>query len=356
MRKLLLLGLTSLFVVLLAFEGLVRLRQWQRYGTTLPTYYRFVDDPESGLRIPEPLSSVGPIKINSLGFRGPELKRPKPPARVRVAFLGGSTTFCAEASSFAATWPELVLAGLRADAPELEFDAVNCGAGGFTTAESRINLERRVAPLQPDVIVYYEATNDLTRDARKAAIAVGLYEARERDHARLGDWWLTYFLVEKNLRQYLEARGGEEHKLNVEPRELSRGFEERLTELLTSAKQHALVVAIATFAVRMRPEQTAEVQRAAAASALFYMPFLDLPSLLADYAEYNRVIRGVAHALDVILIEGETSIPGDREHFADSVHLRDPGLRLQADRVLAGLLAAPAYRQLVEQRRALRAR
>jgi len=355
-KRRLLLGLTSLFVALVAIEGFVRLRQWQRYGTTLPTYYRFVNDPVSGLRIPEPLSSVGPIAVNSLGFRGPEIEQPKPPARVRVAFLGGSTTFCAEASSFAATWPELVLAGLRADAPDLEFDGVNGGAGGFTTAESLVNLERRVAPLSPDVIVYYEATNDLTRDARKAAIAAGLYEVPESDHGRLGDWWLTYFLVEKNVRQLLDSRRPDEQKLHVEPEVLSRGFEARLTALLTSAKQRAPVVAIATFAVQMRAEQTSAVQRAAASSALFYMPFLDVPSLMADYAEYNRVIRRVAAAQAVILIEGEDAIPGDEEHFADSVHLRDPGLRLQAERVLRGLLAARSYRELLEQRRALRAR
>jgi len=62
-KRRLILGLTSLFVALVAIEGLVRWRQWQRYGTTLPTYYRFVNDPVSGLRIPEPLSSVGPIAV-----------------------------------------------------------------------------------------------------------------------------------------------------------------------------------------------------------------------------------------------------------------------------------------------------
>ena len=350
MKKRSWLALASLVVALLLVEGLVRLRQWKRYGTTLPTYYRFAEDPATGLRIPEPNSVVGPIAINSLGFRGPELEQPRPARRVRVAFLGASTTFCAEASSLAATWPALVVEGLRADAPDLEFDYVNGGAGGFTTRESRLNLERRIAPLEPDVLVYYEATNDLTHDTRRLAIERGLYE-EESDYSPIGDWWLTYYLLEKNVRQYLRQRGGGGAKLTFDPRELSRAFEEGLTGLVEAAQERCPVVLLATFSVQMRPEQPPERQRAAAASALYYMPFLDVPSLLAGYEAYNRVIREVARAHDAILVEGELSIPGDTEHFADSVHFRDPGLVLQARRILDGLLAAPEYRTLLDQKR-----
>jgi hypothetical protein len=81
------------------------------------------------------------------------------------------------------------------------------------------------------------------------------------------------------------------------------------------------------------------------------MPFLDVAGLLAGYAEYNRVTRTVAAASGAILIEGEDRIPGDPEHFADSVHFRDPGLALQAERVFEGLRAAPAVRALLEARR-----
>jgi hypothetical protein len=351
-KRPLVLGLTSVIVALALVEGLVRLRQWQRYGTTVATYYRFALDPVSGLRIPEPGHSVGPIAVNSRGFRGPEIEQPKPAGRVRIAFLGASTTFCAEASALERTWPHLVVEGLRAAAPDLAFDYVNGGAGGFTASESLINLERRIAPLEPDVIVYYEATNDLTHDARRAAIRAGLYEAEDSDHSPIGDWWLTYYLVEKNVQQFLRTRAGGSEKLQFEPRELSRAFEERLTRLVEAAEQRCPVVALVTFSIRLRPEQSPEVQRAGAASALYYMPFLDLPGLLAGYAEYNRVIRAVAGATGAILIEGEGSIPGDEEHFADSVHLRDPGLALQAERVLRGLLAAPAYQELVSRRRA----
>ena len=350
MRRRFFFALAGVALALVAVEGAVRLRQWLRYGTALASYYRFTQDPATGLRIPEPGSSVGPITINSLGFRGPELEQPKPPGRIRLAFLGGSTTFCAEASALEATWPHLVVEGLRSAAPELQFDYVNAAAAGFTVEHLRIDLERRVAPLQPDAIVLYEATNDLTVDARRLAIAQGLYEAEDSDHSPIGDWWLTYFLVEKNVLQFLRARD-QRPKVHFEPTALSRGFEERLTRLVEAAQARCSVVVLVTFSIQMRREQALERLRDAAASALYFMPFLDLEGLLAGYGEYNRVLRSVAAATGALLIEGEQTIPGDSEHFVDSVHFRDPGSILQARRVLAGLRGAAAFQELLERHR-----
>jgi len=350
MRRLLLLGAGVLGALLLV-EGSVRLRQWLRYGTTAPTYYRFATDPASGLHIPVPGFTAGPIRINSRGFRGAEIEQPKPAGRIRLAFLGASTTFCAEASALETTWPHLVLAGLRAAEPALEFDYVNGGVGGFTTHESLVNLEQRIAPFQPDVILYYEATNDLTADTRSLATHAGLFQPGEGEHASIGNWWLTYYLIEKNLRHSFGARA-RHAKLHFEPRELSRGFEERLTRLVQAGRARAPVVVLVTFAVQLRRGQTPEVQRAAAASGLYYMPFLEPASLLDGYEEYNRVIRSVAASTGALLIEGEAEIPGDPEHFADSVHFRDPGSEIQAARILRGLLGAPAFQELLARRRA----
>jgi lysophospholipase L1-like esterase len=349
MRRLLLLAAGVLGALLLV-EGLVRLRQWLRYGTTATTYYRYAIDPSSGLRIPLPGFMAGPIRINSRGFRGAEIEEPKPARRIRLAFLGASTTFCAEASALETSWPHLVVEGLRAAEPALEFDYVNGGVGGYTTKESLANLEHRVAPFQPDVVLYYEATNDLTADTRALAVRAGIYRAGEGEPAWIGRWWLTYHLLEKNLRQ-LSGPRGEGDRLSFDPRELSRGFEERLTQLVQSARARAPVVALVTFAVQLRRDQTPEAQRAAATSALFYMPFLDPAALLDGYEEYNRVIRAVAASTGAILIQGETEIPGDPEHFADSVHFRDAGSRLQAERILRGLLAAPGFQELLARRR-----
>lgn len=347
MHRRLLVALAGLVLALALVEGLVRLRQWKRYGTTLTTYYHFAEDPLSGLRIPEPGQRTGPIEVDSRGFRGPEMEVPKPPGRVRLAFVGGSTTFCAEASSFAATWPELVLAGLRESWPAADLDAVNGGAGGFTTRESLRSLETRLAPLAPDVVVIYHATNDLVHDTRAAAIEQGLYRREEGEESALGHYWLTWYLLEKNLRSLARERRGEDRRMVLDREALAQTFHDDLLALVQRARALAPVVALVTFSTKIRPDQPPDVMARNATSARFYMPFLDAGSLAEGYATCNAVIRAVARETGVLLVEGEDSIPADDVHFADTVHFRDPGLRLQADRVLAVLREAPALRALL---------
>lgn len=346
-RRLIVLVLALVGSVVL-LEGALRLRQWVKYGTSAGTFYRLQRDRVSGLDVPVPGHRVGPIRIDSLGFRGPEIEMPKPAGRVRVAFLGGSTTFCAEASSQERTWPHLVVEALRAAYPETQFDYVNGGCAGYSTAQSLLNLKYRVAPLQPDVIVIYHATNDLTQDSRALAVSQGLYDESATEETWLSRHWLTWYLMEKNLRYRARRRAREGQRcLEFEPEELSRPFRARLTQLIQESQVVASVVCVVTFSIRARPGQTPEEMSDSMASSLYYMPFMSIDGLMQGFAEYDRVIREVARATGAILVEDEDSIPGDAVHFNDSVHFLDPGLELQAARVSAGLLAAQAFQELV---------
>ena len=341
--------LVSFAVLLLVLEGAVRVRQWAKYGATF-TFYHLEHHEASGLEIPKPGDVSGPVRINSLGFRGPEIERPKPDGRLRLAFLGGSTTFCAEVSSELESWPHLVTRGLANDNPQVGFDYVNGGAAGYSTTESSLNLEHRVAPLEPDVIVIYHATNDLTKDTRLLATTQGLYEVEEDQGSWLGDRWLTYHLLEKNLKFLSRKKKGEGEgrPFEYDAASTSKSFERRLGELIDDAKAVAPVVAVATFSNQARPEHSPERQREACSSSLFYMPFMSVPGILEGFAEYNRVIRRVAAEKGVLVIEGENDIPGDLTHFTDSVHFTDAGSRKMAARVLTALRSSPEIRALIE--------
>src|SRR5438874_9973785 len=177
----LLLALVGILIALLVLEGAARLRQYLKYGTTSPTLYQVVWDKKSGLWYPKPNLDTGRIKIDTRGFRNPELQMPKPAGRVRLAFLGASTTFCTEVTSNEATWPSLVAKDLAARYPAVTFDYINAGVPGYDVGLSRKNLETRVATLQPDLVLYYEATNDLAKDSRILATQQGLYAGHADD-------------------------------------------------------------------------------------------------------------------------------------------------------------------------------
>ena len=109
----------------------VRARQHIKFGSLLRIEDTCTTDAKSGLRIPVPGGSFGGIHINSLGFRSPELEVPKSASTVRIAFLGSSTTYCAEVSSNENTWPYLVAQKLQARWPGVTADRESPLTGSF---------------------------------------------------------------------------------------------------------------------------------------------------------------------------------------------------------------------------------
>ena len=136
--------LLGILVATALAEGFVRLRQWAKYGTATSYDSLYKIDEASGLPTLVPGARVGKITINASGFRGPEIEMPKPPGRVRLAFIGASTTFCAEVSSDAAAWPDLVVERLHGRFPGTRFDYVNGGVPGYAVRESIVNLQHRI--------------------------------------------------------------------------------------------------------------------------------------------------------------------------------------------------------------------
>jgi hypothetical protein len=99
-----------------------------------------------------------------------------------------------------------------------------------------------------------------------------------------------------------------------------------------------MCVAVATFAHKFHREQSHEEQLRAANISLYYMPSMTIEGLLKGFEEYNRVIREVAQETGAILIEGEHTSLGDDLHFNDSIHFKDAGALLIAQRVTKTLI------------------
>ena len=90
-------------------------------------------------------------------------------------------------------------AALKQRYPGVTFDFVNGGVPGYTVASSRQNLRHKVAPLEPDVIVVYHASNDLSAEVNALAAAAGLGRAHQQP-GWLERHSLLWELVSKNLR------------------------------------------------------------------------------------------------------------------------------------------------------------
>ena len=356
-KKKLLLGILMTFLlasILLALaEGGVRVRAWFKYGSARHFESLYYFDNDLKLKYPIANYTTRTIRINSRGFRGPELDDHKDPNSVRLAFLGGSTTFCAEVSGNDQVWPHLVWKRIQVDFPKTKFDYINGGVPGYTLSSSLKNLQHRIAPLKPDVIVIYHATNDLSGETRDIAKKMGLYKEFHTKPSWLERQSLLWHLVRKNLQiiQVQQEVGRGVDRLRTLPDGFGAGFRRELETLIGEAQKLAKLVVVVTWTQQIRKDQPAEQKLKAAASALYYMPFMTPESLLEAYQLYNQGIREVAHRTGALLVEGENSIPGDDTHFNDTVHFKDAGSHAMAERINRVLLKSDAFRDLIEAKK-----
>lgn len=98
------------------------------------------------------------IRINSLGFRGPEIPLVKKPGVVRVLFLGDSFTF-GHGLGENDTFPFAVGERLEREYPG-KFEVVNGGVYGYSTADELNLFAKYGVALKPDIVVTLFMMND----------------------------------------------------------------------------------------------------------------------------------------------------------------------------------------------------
>ncbi|PTN11172.1 SGNH/GDSL hydrolase family protein [Nitrosomonas aestuarii] len=344
--------LVVILTLILAAEGIVRVRQYIKYGT----FHGVTDlhfDKHSGLYTPLPSMKTASISINSMGFRGPEIEMPKPDNRLRIGFIGASTTYCAEVSNNDMVWSDITSHRLKSSIPGLSVDYINAGVPGYTTDTSLINLEKRVVPLQPDIVIIYHATNDLSSETRALAEAAGIERTNlAAEESWLGRYSLLWHLVQKNVTLLMLQAPSETELLKVDPQSIGDEFRQNLEKLVYVAyKNGANLVALMTFSIHLRDGMTIEQQEDAMISARYYMPYLSADDLLAGFKQYNQIIREVAEKTGALLIEREHDIPGDPIHFNDSVHFTDKGSQKQAERVVTALVNSSKFQEIVSAKK-----
>ena len=136
--------LTGTVVLGLAFGSLLfaeiglRVVQYVKFGVqnSVETSSAFYTDKETGLRLIRPNRKLGAIRINNLGYRGPDIPMHKPAGVIRVVFMGSSTTYDAQ-SPEGLNWPHRTITALARALPKCRFDFVNAGQPGFRNRNHR---------------------------------------------------------------------------------------------------------------------------------------------------------------------------------------------------------------------------
>ena len=329
-------------------EGAVRIRQWVRYGSAGRDLFQTTIDPVSGLLVPVANQVNRRVRIDSHGFRNPELAVPKPAGTIRIAFLGESTVFSEFSTSNETTWPYLVWRKLQDIWPTQRFDFFNAAGAGYRVQDTLRALQYRVQPFQPDVIVIQHAPMDLYSDSEALAKKQGLTAG----HAKPGyleTHSVLYRLLKKNIQIRLRSQQAESGRhLEFDPATLSQGFHRRLAELVERARQVAPVVVLVTVPTKARWDQSPQQRLRNASASLFYASWLGPDGFLKGMDEYNRVVREVAREQSVLLVDLDDSIPADDQDFYDTVHYRDPGSELVAQQVAQAMVRSVVIAKLMK--------
>jgi lysophospholipase L1-like esterase len=165
-------GKTALFCALpalaLLLTGEVALRvvvdrqEKVRAGRALPTprqrhaYQR--EDAVLGYAL-TPGFDGGGIRVNRLGFRGPEVPTLKKEGVFRIVAIGDSCTF--GLAGEACPYPARLQWHLRERGDAVAYEVINAGVEGYSSEYGLRLLEARIPALHPDIVTIYIGWNDL---------------------------------------------------------------------------------------------------------------------------------------------------------------------------------------------------
>jgi lysophospholipase L1-like esterase len=128
--------------------------------------------------------------LNNYGFRGEDIPDRKPDGASYVVTLGGSTTACNE-YPWEKTWPGVMEQRLRTAPGTEQVHVYNAGMAGATSYRSMLVFLNFLTRVPPDLVIVYEAVNDLGPDLPSRARYFRDIGNREQFMHR----W-SYFLIE----------------------------------------------------------------------------------------------------------------------------------------------------------------
>jgi lysophospholipase L1-like esterase len=273
--------------------------------------------------------------VNANGFGDRPWTRARTPGVPRIACLGGSTTAGGNAQGRRATYPfqlELVLEQRTGR----DFEVMNAGIAGWTSAEMLVAWFLTIQDFQPDVVVLHEAVNDLEprflagfepdyshwRRPMQTHPATGL----ERALVRVSDLYLHLQLRSGRAPEILDVtsdRSAPKEPMTAEgklPYATSLAFRRNILSIARSARDDGREVVLMTLP--MSP-------------TVNYGAFWRY-----GIAQNNRHLRELASEHELRLADADRAFEARPElaaEFTDSVHLQSAGNLAKAELVADAL-------------------
>ena len=350
------------------YDYLKRPESFNHYVKSWPGNYHLQTEAEPSL---PGIEERAHFTTNKVGFRGGEIKRPKPKNEFRVFLIGGSTTECMYIDDDQAIDRALGRDLNRLLPNVLSARVFNTGRGGLKSDDHVAMLAQRIVHLEPDVAVVLAGANDLF-----AAI-------RDFDYLHVGgetlppqtlfvmlrmaatEWQLgrrVYYSVQSLLPMSLWERQREVtmrsgigslalHCASLpesarSPRTDLRTYERNLLSLIGICRAHSIDLIFMTQVSTWNTDLDPPIEKWQWMNCVRGVRYR--PERMEEALEaYNGVMRVVAERQGLALVDLVQTIPKSSEYFYDDMHFNVNGAR-RAAAVLAPTIAEVAKRRTAD--------
>lgn len=276
---------------------------------------------------------------NSYGFRGKEFNTVKPAGVFRIVAIGASTTY-GVVNSDQNTYPAQLERRIRESGYE-NVEVLNAGVSGYTTTETFINFYLRVLNLSPDMVIFYQARNDVFPQAFNGYVP-DFEHYRQPDYSFGSTNYVHKYLFRiSHLFMGLATRGGGNFgwsKRDENPLYGSVKYENRPTNselidnlskdqglityrkniesIILLAKQHGIKVVLSTYAFRKEKYESGVIERDEAI----------LPAIAKQIDKQNEIVGQIATDHQLVLVDTAKQLaPSLDDYLVDDCHFNDQG-------------------------------
>ena len=335
-------GVLALLLFGLTLECCARLDDLIRYDA--PFFENYTYDAmftvDSLGRTGKPNASYRDYHLNSLGYRGPELR----PGGIRVICIGASETFGLYEDP-GKEFPRQIEADLNSGSHSDDYQVVNAGLVGQTIATAAIRIPQYVEKVHPRFAVIYPTPANyiwlpwIQRAPATQPTAQAKFESRALDKIRdavkrFSPPELLDYLRRKDIDREAAQYGKPMENVSDES---VRVFRSDLSNMVDSLQQHGVTPILVTHANRFGAILSEKDRQQLTAWRRFY-PMLTEEGFLRMDRRMNEAVRSLAAEKGVPLVDGATIVPPGDEYFGDALHFTTKGSSLLASAIAEKIL------------------
>jgi peptidoglycan/LPS O-acetylase OafA/YrhL/lysophospholipase L1-like esterase len=281
------------------------------------------------------------IRINNLGFRGPDLPREKGDA-FRIVALGESQTFGPTLRDGEKPWPELLqdLFDQHASCGR-KIEIINGGTEAYTLENNLERMRRDILPLKPDLILSTHGMNGFYPFGLRRVAEPNEPGVRPRASALIGHAVLT---IERAAHDWRDRNSAQATPVALAPMsdaELMRTrYADEYRKLVALTRENGADIALADATMSVNESSPREVKD-------FYgAVFKPIDDIIAANEAHNRMVKIIAREEGAPLIDMAAGVDGiwDDDLYLDIVHFTEAGNERVAGLMFRALLPILAER------------